>query len=224
MLEIVIALYPGVTQLDFTGPHQVLSRAPDTRITVASLGGQDIEAEGLTFARLADLAAVERCDVLLVPGGVTATEAATDEAFIAEIRRLGLQARYLTSVCTGSLVLGAAGLLKGRRAATHWAWRELLPLFGATVDEARVVRDGNLITGGGVTAGLDFAFNLLAEIAGETTAKAVQLGLEYAPDPPFESGRPELAAPEIVAAYNARMAPLAAARRAQAETAAARLA
>lgn len=223
MLEIVIPLFPGVTQLDFTGPHQVLSRAPDTRVTVASLGGREVEADGLTFARLADLAAVERCDVLLVPGGVTATEAATDEAFIAEIRRLGRQARYLTSVCTGSLVLGAAGLLKGKRAATHWAWRELLPLFGAIVDEARVVRDGNLITGGGVTAGLDFAFTLLAEIAGETAAKAVQLGLEYAPDPPFESGRPELAAPEIVAAYNARMAPLAATRHAQAKTAAGRL-
>lgn len=223
MLEIVIALYPGVTHLDFTGPHQVLSRAPDARITVASLGGRDIEADGLTFARLANLAAVQRCDVLLVPGGVSATEAAMDEAFVAEIRRLGRQARYLTSVCTGSLVLGAAGFLKGKRAATHWAWRELLPLFGAIIDEARVVRDGNLITGGGVTAGLDFAFILLAEIAGETTAKAVQLGLEYAPDPPFESGRPELAAPEVVAAYNARMAPLAAARQAQAERAAARL-
>jgi len=223
MLEIVIALFPGVTHLDFTGPHQVLSRTPGARVTVASLGGRDIEAEGLTFTRLADLAAIERCDVLLVPGGVTATEAALDEAFVAEIRRLGRQARYLTSVCTGSLVLGAAGFLKGKRAATHWAWRELLPLFGATVDEGRVVRDGNLITGGGVTAGLDFAFTLLAELAGETAAQATQLGLEYAPDPPFDTGRPELAPPEIVAAYNERMAPIADKRRAQAEQAAARL-
>jgi len=223
MLEIVIALFPGVTHLDFTGPHQVLSRTPGARVTVASLGGRDIEAEGLTFTRLADLAAIERCDVLLVPGGATATEAALDEAFVAEIRRLGRQARYLTSVCTGSLVLGAAGFLKGKRAATHWAWRELLPLFGATVDEGRVVRDGNLITGGGVTAGLDFAFTLLAELAGETAAQATQLGLEYAPDPPFDTGRPELAPPEIVAAYNERMAPIADKRRAQAEQAAARL-
>jgi len=223
MLEIVIALFPGVTHLDFTGPHQVLSRTPGARVTVASLGGRDIEAEGLTFTRLADLAAIERCDVLLVPGGVTATEAALDEAFVAEIRRLGRQARDLTLVCTGSLVLGAAGFLKGKRAATHWAWRELLPLFGATVDEGRVVRDGNLITGGGVTAGLDFAFTLLAELAGETAAQATQLGLEYAPDPPFDTGRPELAPPEIVAAYNERMAPIADKRRAQAEQAAARL-
>jgi putative intracellular protease/amidase len=224
MLEIVIALYPGVTHLDFTGPHQVLSRTPDARLTVASLGGRDIEAEGLTFTRLADLAAVDRCDVLLVPGGVTAIEAALDEAFLAQIRRLGGGARYLTSVCTGSLILGAAGFLHGRRAACHWAWRELLPVFGAVVDEGRVVRDGNLITGGGVTAGIDFAFSLLAELAGETTAQAVQLGLEYAPAPPFESGRPELAPPEVLAAYRARMAPLAERRRAQAAQAAARLA
>ncbi|CAN7601599.1 DJ-1/PfpI family protein [Phenylobacterium sp. LjRoot225] len=223
MLEILIALYPGVTQLDFTGPHQVLSRAPDARITVASLGGRDVEAEGLTFTRLADLAAVPRCDVLLVPGGVTAIEAALDEAFLAQIRRLGGGARYLTSVCTGSLILGAAGFLKGKRAACHWAWRDLLEPFGAIVDEGRVVRDGNLITGGGVTAGIDFAFSLLAELAGETVAKTVQLGLEYAPAPPFDSGRPELAPPEVLAAYQARLAPLAAKRRAQAAEAAGRL-
>lgn len=224
MLEIVIALYPGVTHLDFTGPHQVLSRTPDARLTVASLGGRDIEAEGLTFTNLADLAEVARCDVLLVPGGVTATAAALDEAFLAQIRRLGGQARYLTSVCTGSLILGAAGLLKGRRAACHWAWREHLAPFGAIVDAARVVRDGNLITGGGVTAGIDFAFTLLAELAGETLAKAVQLGLEYAPAPPFDAGRPELAPPEVLAAYQAKMGPLEAQRRAQVAEAAGRLA
>jgi len=223
MLEIVIALFPGVTHLDFTGPHQVLSRTPDARVIVASLGGQDIAAEGLTFTKLTDLAAIERCDVLLIPGGGGATEAALDEAFVGEIRRLGGQARYLTSVCTGSLVLGAAGFLQGKRAATHWAWRDLLPLFGATIDESRVARDGNLITGGGVTAGLDFAFTLLAELAGEEAAKSVQLGLEYAPAPPFESGRPELASPEMVARYHAGMAPMAGNRRAQAEEAAQRL-
>lgn len=220
MLEIVIALFPGVTQLDFTGPHQVLSRAPDARVRTASLGGGNIEADGLVFAGLWDLARIERCDVLLIPGGVAAVEAALDEAFMAEIRRLGATARYLTSVCTGSLILGAAGFLKGRRAATHWAWRDLLPLFGATVDEGRVARDGNVITGGGVTAGIDFAFVLLAELAGEAVARTVQLGLEYAPAPPFDSGRPELAAPEILEACQARMAPLAAKRRTQAEAAA----
>ena len=208
-LQIVIALYPGVTHLDFTGPHQVLSRLPNADVVVASLGGQDIEAEGLTFAKLADLAALERCDVLCVPGGLGTTDAMQDEAFMAQIRRLGAGATYLTSVCTGSLILAAAGCLKGKRAACHWAWRELLVPFGAIVDESRVARDGNIITGGGVTAGLDFAFVMLAELAGETLAKSVQLGLEYAPSPPFDSGRPELAAPEILAAVNARMAPLA---------------
>jgi putative intracellular protease/amidase len=223
MLEIVIALFPGVTQLDFTGPHQVLSRTPDARVRVASLGGRDIEAEGLTFTGLADLAAIERCDVLLIPGGVAATEVALDEAFMAQIRRLGATARYLTSVCTGSLILGAAGFLQGKRAACHWAWRDLLPLFGAVVDEGRVVRDGNVITGGGVTAGIDFAFTLLAELRGETLAQAVQLGLEYAPAPPFDAGRPELAPPDVRAAYASRMAAMAPTRRAQAEQAARRL-
>jgi putative intracellular protease/amidase len=217
MLEIVIALYPGVTHLDFTGPHQVLSRTPDARVTVASLGGCDIEAEGLTFSRLADLAAVDRCDVLLAPGGLSALDVAQDAGFIAEIRRLGAGARYLTSVCTGSLILGAAGLLVGKRAACHWAWRDLLPLFGATADDGRVVRDGHIFTGGGVTAGIDFGFTLLAELAGEATAQAVQLGLEYAPAPPFDAGRPELAPPDVLAAYQARMAPLEAKRRAQVE-------
>ena len=222
-LQIVIALYPGVTHLDFTGPHQVLSRLPNADVVVASLGGQDIEAEGLTFAKLADLSALERCDVLCVPGGLGTTDAMQDEAFMAQIRRLGAGATYLTSVCTGSLILAAAGFLKGKRAACHWAWRELLVPFGAIVDESRVARDGNIITGGGVTAGLDFAFVLMAELAGETLAKSVQLGLEYAPAPPFASGRPELASPEIVAAVRARMEPLAGGRREAVAAMAARL-
>lgn len=211
-LQIVIALYPGVTHLDFTGPHQVLSRLPNAEVAVASMGGQDIEAEGLTFTRLADLATIGRCDVLCVPGGLGTTDAMQDETFMAEIRRLGADATYLTSVCTGSLILAAAGFLKGKRAACHWAWRDLLIPFGAIVDDSRVARDGNIITGGGVTAGLDFAFVLMAELAGETLAKSVQLGLEYAPSPPFASGRPELASPEILAAVKARMEPFAHAR------------
>ena len=203
--QIVIALYPGVTHLDFTGPHQVLTRTPDADLIVASVGGQDIEAEGLTFTGLADLAKVERCDVLNVPGGFGTADAMLDKAFMREIRRLGAGAKYLTSVCTGSLVLGAAGFLKGKRAACHWSWRSLLEPFGAIVGEERVVRDGNIITGGGVTAGIDFALVLLAELAGEDYAQQVQLGLEYAPAPPFNAGRPELARPEILAAVKARM-------------------
>ncbi|WP_309092298.1 DJ-1/PfpI family protein [Phenylobacterium sp.] len=222
-LIIVIALYPGVTHLDFTGPHQVLARTPDAEIVVGSVAGQDIEAEGLTFTKLADLTAVERCDVLLVPGGFGCNDAMLDEAFMREIRRLGAGAKYVTSVCTGSLILGAAGFLRGKRAACHWAWRELLTPFGATVSEARVERDGNVITGGGVTAGLDFAFTLMAELAGRDYAEAVQLGLEYAPAPPFESGRPELARPEILAQVQGRMQAAAMPRSRAAVEAAARM-
>ncbi|WP_374654186.1 DJ-1/PfpI family protein [Phenylobacterium sp.] len=222
-MKIIIPLYPNVTHLDFTGPHQVLSRLPGATVTVASMGGADIEAEGLVFTRLADLSKIEACDMLCVPGGLGTTDAMLDDDFMAEIRRLGSGAKYLTSVCTGSLILAGAGFLRGKRAACHWAWRDLLEPFGAIVDESRVARDGDVITGGGVTAGLDFAFVMLAELAGETLAQSVQLGLEYAPSPPFNSGRPELAPPQVLAAVKARMAPLAAERRAAVEAMAARL-
>jgi transcriptional regulator GlxA family with amidase domain len=223
-LRIVFALFPGVTQLDFTGPHQVLSRMPGAQVIAASLGGRDIEGDGLTFTRLADLAALERCDVLCVPGGFGTTDAMLDEAFMAEIRRLGASAQYVTSVCTGSLILGAAGFLRGKRAATHWAWRRLLPAFGATISTERVECDGEVITGGGVTAGIDFALVLLAELAGTDVAQSVQLGLEYAPAPPFERGRPELARPEILARVKAMMDSMLDSRAAATQEAAARLA
>jgi transcriptional regulator GlxA family with amidase domain len=169
------------------------------------------------------MAEIERCDLLFVPGGFAATEVANDEAFMREFRRLAASARYLTSVCTGSLVLGAAGLLKGKRAACHWAWRHLLPPFGAIPDPARVVRDGNVITGGGVTAGIDFALVVAAEVGGEALAQSLQLALEYAPAPPFDSGRPETAPPDVLAAVKARMAPQLAERAAAVERAAARM-
>lgn len=223
-LQIVFALYPGVTHLDFTGPHQVLVRTPDSRVVAASLGGADIEAEGLTFANLADLAKLDRCDVLCVPGGFGTTEAMLNDAFMAEIRRLGADARYITSVCTGSLILGAAGFLTGRRATSHWAWRDQLAQFGAIVSDERVVRDGNIFTGGGVTAGIDFALTMLAELAGQDYAESVQLGLEYAPAPPFNSGRPELARPEVLAAIKTRMAATVDQRAAAAAEAAQRMA
>lgn len=197
-LQIVIPLFSGVTHLDFTGPHQILCRLPGAKVTVASLDGGDVEADGLTFTRLTKLSDVEVCDLLLVPGGFGVTQAMNDRDFIAEIRRLADGARYVTSVCTGSLVLGAAGLLKGRRAACHWAWRDQLALFGAIPDPSRVARDGRYITGGGVTAGIDFALTVVAELAGEAVAQGIQLAVEYAPAPPFDSGRPETAPPEVL--------------------------
>jgi transcriptional regulator GlxA family with amidase domain len=215
--HIVFAIYPGMTHLDFTGPHQVLGRLPGAVVTVASRDGGVVEADGLAFAGTTPLAEVEACDLLCVPGGFAATTVAGDPAFLDEIRRLAGRARYVTSVCTGSLILGAAGLLQGRRAACHWAWRDLLALFGAVPDAGRVVRDGRLITGGGVTAGVDFAFTVVADIAGRDMAEMIQLGLEYAPQPPFECGRPELARPEILMRYNAHLAPRMARGRAEAE-------
>ena len=203
---IVEALFQGLTQLDFTGPHTVFSRLPGVEVIVASpLGGSVVSDGGLTFAGTICLPAVDRCDLLFVPGGVAVTDAIEDPAFLDQIRRLAQGARYLTSVCNGSLALGAAGLLKGRRAACHWAWRDMLELFGAIPDPGRVVRDGDVITGGGVTAGIDFALVVAAELAGEATAQALQLALEYAPAPPFDAGRPETAPPAVLAEVQARM-------------------
>lgn len=221
----VFAVYPMMTHLDFTGPHQVLCRLPGARTIIASEAGGDVETEGgLYIGRTVRLADVEQCDLLCVPGGTAATEVALNEVFVGHVQRLAQDARYVTSVCTGSLILGAAGLLRGKRAACHWAWRDLLPVFGAIPDGSRVVRDGNVLTGGGVTAGIDFAFTMVAEIAGEDFAKALQLGLEYAPAPPFECGRPDLAEPAILDMVRARTGgAMMDKRRAEAETAAARM-
>ena len=222
-LHIIFALYPGVTHLDFTGPHQFLSRLPGAQVTVAWKDGGELEADGLTFAGLARLDAIEHCDILCIPGGFGTSAAMLDEAFIGEIRRLAGLSRYVTSVCTGSLILAAAGLLTGKRAACHWAWRDQLALFGAIPDPGRVVRDGNVFTGGGVTAGIDFALTLAAEVAGDDFAQALQLGLEYAPAPPFTAGRPETAPPEILARVQAMYGAAMPERRAAAEQAAAAL-
>lgn len=223
MFRIVFPLYEGVTHLDFTGPHQVFSHLPDVEVVVASVAGEPITADGLTFADLTRLADIDGCDLLCVPGGLGTSEAMLDEAFMAQVRRLGAGAKYLTSVCTGSLILGAAGFLRGRRAACHWQWRELLPLFGAIPDPARVVRDGDIITGGGVTAGIDLALVAAAELAGDAYAQAIQLGLEYAPDPPFQAGRPETAPPEVLAGFEALMSRSMPGRLQAAQAAAARM-
>ncbi|HLJ19854.1 MAG TPA: DJ-1/PfpI family protein [Stellaceae bacterium] len=206
-VSIVFPLYQGVTQLDFTGPLQFVSRVPDAKVVVASVGGRPVQSDGFAFSELAALETVERCDVLCIPGGFGCTDAMQDAVYMAAINRLAASARYVTSVCTGSLVLAAAGLLKGKRAACHWAWRDMLPAFGAIPDPARVVRDGNIVTGGGVTAGIDFALALIGEIAGEKVARTIQLGLEYAPAPPFDDGLPETASPEIREAYMERFRP-----------------
>ncbi len=199
--RIVFILYPRLTQLDFTGPYEVLARVPNTEVIIASKDGGDLKTEmDLTFAHLTKLSDVASADMIMVPGGPGQTEAMQDPAFMAEVRRLGAGAKYIASVCTGSLILAAAGLLTGKRAGSHWAFRELLGAFGAIPDDARVVRDGKCITGGGVTAGIDIALTIAAELAGDDVAKMIQLAIEYAPAPPFNSGRPEIAEEKTVTA------------------------
>src|SRR5262245_49737670 len=154
---VVFVLYPRVTQLDFTGPYEVFARLPGARCVLASATGGEIEADGgIVFTRVRRLAEVERCALICVPGGFGTIEAMEDPELIAQIRRLAVDARYVTSVCTGSLVLGAAGLLKGRRATSHWAWRDALSAFGATADPARVGGAGKAITAGGSPPGTDW--------------------------------------------------------------------
>ena len=221
---IVFALYPRITQLDFTGPFEVFARLPGASCILASVDGGRIVADGgITFTGVVKLADIPGCALLCIPGGFGTLAALEDHGYLREIARLGRGAQYVTSVCTGSLLLAAAGLLRGRRAACHWAWRDLLPRLGVTPDEARVVRDGNVITGGGVTAGIDMALSVVAEIAGDDYAQAVQLSLEYAPQPPFDAGRPEAARPAILAAVRQRMASLAADRAAIVDRAARRM-
>lgn len=203
---IVFALYPNVTQLDFTGPHEVLSRLPGAQCVLASAAGGAMPCSGGLAFDTVPLADVGDCALLLVPGGYGCVAAMEDSAYLAELRRLAAQARYVASVCTGSLLLAAAGLLEGKRAACHWAWRDLLAEFdGVTPDAGRIVHDGRIWSGGGVTAGIDMALALMAEITDPTYAQSVQLSLEYAPAPPFDAGRPELADAAVLAAVSARL-------------------
>lgn len=216
--RIVFILYPRLTQLDFTGPYEVLARMPGAETIIASKEGGVLRTEmGLTFTDLRALAEIDRADMIMVPGGPGQSEAMLDPDFMREVKRLGEGAQYVTSVCTGSLILAAAGLLNGKRAGSHWAYRDLLASFGAIPDPARVVRDGNAITGGGVTAGIDIALTIVADLAGEQAAKTIQLALEYAPAPPFDCGRPETADAETVAGVKKLFARFAEERRAAIE-------
>jgi cyclohexyl-isocyanide hydratase len=200
-------LFPNLTQLDLTGPLQVLHRLPHAR-TVLVAATRDPVPSDCDFA-LVPTHTLDDCpplDLLCVPGGFGVEQAIGDRRLVEFLRRRAAEARYVTSVCTGAFVLGAAGLLRGRRATTHWAYHALLARVGAIPERARVVRDGNLFTGGGVTSGIDFALTLAAEIAGEAVARRIQLAIEYDPQPPFDSGHPDRAAPDVVAALDARYA------------------
>lgn len=203
-LNIGFVLFENLTQLDFTGPLQVLNRMPDANIHIAARTTDPVMSDcKLALVPTTNFADCPPLDVLCVPGGFGVSEALADAELIEFVKRQGQQARYVTSVCTGAFILGAAGLLSGKRATTHWSFHHWLELTGAIPVQARVVRDGNLFTGGGVTAGIDFALTLVAEIAGAEMAKRAQLALEYDPAPPFDSGSPETAAPALHHELNA---------------------
>lgn len=206
-LQIGLLAFPAVQQLDLTGPYEVFASAAGTKVHLVWKTLEPVtSATGLKLIPDMTFADCPQLDVICVPGGAGVNALLQDEEVLDFIRRQAAGARYVTSVCTGSLVLGAAGLLEGRRAATHWNAMDFLPLLGAAAQEGRSVRDGNIITAGGVTSGIDFGLSVVAELLGEEEAKTVQLAIEYAPAPPFDAGTPAAAGPELTAAARQRMA------------------
>jgi cyclohexyl-isocyanide hydratase len=205
-MNIIFVLFDNVTQLDFSGPVQFLSRLPGATTHVASKDGKQVSTDcGFDIMPTISFADCPQADIICVPGGHGVRQAIADAAIVDFVRKQAAGAQWITSVCTGSFILGAAGLLAGKRATTHWAYTQLLPLFGATYEEARVVRDGNLVTAGGVTSGIDFALELMAMAKGEDVARTIQLALEYDPAPPFPGGHPSRSPASLVEGLKARI-------------------
>jgi len=224
-LQIGLVLFPRVTQLDFTGPLQVFSSVPGAQVHLIWKRIEPVASDSvMALTPTMTFADCPQLDVICVPGGLGTDDMVNDEEVLAFLRRQAEGARFVTSVCTGSLVLGAAGLLKGYRAATHWTAMDFLSAFGATPTKTRVCVDRNRVTGGGVTAGIDFALTLVSLLVDRRTAEAIQLRLEYNPAPPFNSGSPDTAPPEILALMKERIAPAQARRAKMIGRAAARLA
>jgi len=214
-------IFPDLTQLDFAGPHEVLTRLPRSEVKIIARSLQPVRAQsGVITIPDTTMAAAPQVDLVFVPGGPGVGAQMEDAETLEFLRRQAQRAKYVTSVCTGALVLGAAGLLKGYRATTHWGSLDLLPIFGATPVADRVVIDRNRITGGGVTAGIDFGLTVAGEAFGARVAKSIQLGLEYNPAPPFNSGHPSTADADIVEDERRKRAPQQAARLEQARRAA----
>jgi cyclohexyl-isocyanide hydratase len=207
-LQIGLVLFPRVTQLDFTGPLQVFSSLPGANVHLIWKRIEPVATDSvLMLTPTITFADCPQLDVICVPGGVGTDDMVNDEEMLAFLRKQADGAKYITSVCTGSLVLGAAGLLKGYRAATHWTAMDFLPAFGAVPTKTRVCVDRNRVTGGGVTAGIDFALTLVSIMVDRESAEAIQLRLEYNPAPPFNAGSPDTAPPEILALMRERIAP-----------------
>jgi cyclohexyl-isocyanide hydratase len=196
--KIVFLVYPKLTQLDFSAPAQLLAMAGAT-VETAWKTREPIETDsGFAIVPSTTLKDCRQADVICIPGGVGCHDMMDDDEVLCWIRHVAGDAKYVTSVCTGSLILAAAGLLEGRRATSHWLWRRYLDLFGAIPTDARIVVDGNRITGGGVTAGLDFGLALLEALVGRVPAELAQLGAEYDPHPPLNAGSPKAAGPALV--------------------------
>src|SRR5213595_1834061 len=224
-LQIGLVIFPKVTQLDLTGPVQVFSSVPGAKVHLIWKRIEPVASDSvLTLTPTTTFADCPQLDVVCVPGGLGTDDMINDDEMLAFLRQQASGAKYVTSVCTGSLVLGAAGLLKGYRAATHWTAMDFLAAFGATPTNTRVCIDRNRITGGGVTAGIDFALTLVSVMVDRRTAEAIQLRLEYNPAPPFNAGSPDTAPPDILALMKERIAPAQARRGEAIHRAAARLA
>lgn len=222
--HIGLLLFPEITQLDMTGPHEVFTKFPGAVVHLVAKSLEPVRANGgMQILPSTTFADCPQLDIVCVPGGGGMNALLEDSETLDFLRRQAARARYVTSVCTGALVLGAAGLLKGRRAATHWMSRDMLAAFGAIPVAERVVKDGNVITGGGVTAGIDFALTVAADVFGSDLAKAIQLGIEYDPKPPFAAGSPETAGADVVASVRTAAASRQAERAAAVARAAARL-
>jgi len=207
-LQIGIVLFPEVTQLDFTGPLQVFCSLPDAKVHLIWKRIEPVASD--TVLLITPTMGFNDCpqlDVICVPGGSGTDDMVNDVEMLEFLRQQAVEARYVTSVCTGSLLLGAAGLLRGYRATSHWTAIEYLSAFGAMPSRERVCIDRNRITGGGVTAGIDFALTLVATLAGRRAAEAIQLRMEYNPAPPFDAGSPDSAPSELVSAYLQNAAP-----------------
>lgn len=212
-VNIVFPLFDNVTQLDFAGPAQFLSRLPGARIHVSAETIAPVATDcGFSIMPNISFSDCPQANIICVPGGMGVAAALENYSLVDFVRQQSANAAWVTSVCTGAFILGAAGLIEGKNATTHWGYTHLLEKFGATYQHARVVRDGNLVTAGGVTSGIDFALELIAIIAGEDTAKSVQLSLEYNPAPPFAGGTPDTSSEHIVSNLRTRFYDAAAVR------------
>lgn len=220
--HVVFAIFDRITQLDFTGPAQFLCRMPGAKLHVAAASLDPVMTDaGFAILPTVRFADCPQADLICVPGGLGVPAALADRRLIDFVRLQGVSAQWVTSVCTGAFILGRAGLLQGKRATTHWGYTRQLPLVGATHEPARTVFDGNVVTAGGVTSGIDFALTVIAHLHGEDVARSIQLSLEYDPAPPFTGGTPATSPEPIVAMmrerfYDARAAEMEAALKATA--------